>query len=73
MKNPTEVFIGYDTYLFSCLLKQYNTTFEQLPYDEQFELLPELYERFDKSPYNKHGKGLYECIVDYLSDGNFEL
>lgn len=69
----TETFIGYDTYLFSCLLKLYNTTFEQLPYDEQFELLPELYERFKRSTYNRYGKGLYECIVDYLSDGNFEL
>ena len=73
MKNHTEVFIGYDTYLFSCLLKHYNTTFEQLPYDEQFELLTELYGRFEKSEYNNPNKGLYECIVDYLSDGNYKI
>ena len=69
----TEVFIGYDTYLLSCLLKQYNTTFEQLPYDEQFEILPDLYERFKQSGYDNPNKGLYECILDYLSDGNFKF
>lgn len=69
----TEMFIGYESYLFSCLLKQYNTEFEQLPYDEQFEQLPDLYERFRQSQYNQPSRGLYECIVDYLSDGNFTI
>lgn len=73
MKNPTEVFIGYDTYLFSCLLKVYNTDFREMDIDEQFELLPELYGRFDKSEYNNPNKGLYECINEYLSNGNYKI
>lgn len=64
--------MNYNQYLFSCLLKLYNTEYEQLPYDEQYDVVKEAYKRFTKSAYNNPEKPMYECIVDYLSDGNYE-
>ena len=31
--------MGYDEYLFSCLLKEYDEDFAAMPYDEQFDHL----------------------------------
>lgn len=63
--------MNYDTYLFSCLLKLYNSEFEQLPYDIQYEKINYLYELFENSKYNDIKRGLYDCLIDYFSDGNF--
>lgn len=71
MRNSIELFIGYETYLFSCILKLFNSKFEELPYDQQFELLPIYYERFKASTYNNPNRGLYECIVDYVRNTKF--
>lgn len=64
--------MNYNQYLFSCLLKLYNTDYEQLPYDEQYDVGKEAYKRFTRTTYNDLEKPLYECIVNYLSDGNHE-
>jgi hypothetical protein len=58
--------MGYDEYLFSCLLKEFDEDFAGLPYDEQFDNLPRLYKEFEKSPYNEKGESLYACIERYL-------
>jgi hypothetical protein len=60
--------MGYDEYLFSCLLKEYDEDFASLPYDEQFDNLPRLYKEFEKSPFNEREESLYACIERYLLD-----
>lgn len=60
--------MDYDMYLFSNLIKYYDTEFEQLPYDEQWEELPSLYEEYDKSKFNVDTKGAYECMENFLRD-----
>jgi hypothetical protein len=60
--------MNYDTYLFSCLLKEYNEGFRELPYDEQYDLINGFYEEFEDSPFNDVNKGLYECLVNYFND-----
>lgn len=58
--------MGYDEYLFSCLLKEYDEDFAALPFDEQFDNLPRLFREFDKSGYNEKTEPLYACIERYL-------
>jgi hypothetical protein len=58
--------MAYDEYLFSCLLKEYDEDFANLPYDEQFDNLPRLYKEFEKSPFNDKADSLYACIERYL-------
>jgi hypothetical protein len=57
---------NYEIYLFSCLLKLYDKDFDSLPYDVQFDVLPEYYHHFELSEFNTDDKGLYKCIEDYL-------
>jgi hypothetical protein len=65
--------MNYDIFLFSCLLRHYNTEYENLAYDTQYDLAHILWESFAESPYNDSNRGLYECLVDYFSDGNFDI
>lgn len=58
--------MNYDLYLFSCLLKEYDEHFHTRPYDEQYEVLPKMFEQFQASIYNDKYSGLYECIEQYL-------
>ena len=58
--------MDYDLYLFSCLIKLYDTEFEEESYDYQYDVLPTLYEDFENSKYNVDTKGAYECITEYL-------
>jgi hypothetical protein len=58
--------MGYDEYLFSCLLKEYDEDFAAMPYDEQFDNLSKLYKEFEKSDYNEREEPLYACIERYL-------
>lgn len=58
--------MGYDEYLFSCLLKEYDEEFAAMPVDEQFDNLPRLYKEFEKSSFNEREEPLYACIERYL-------
>jgi hypothetical protein len=60
--------MDYDMYLFSNLIKLFNSEFEELPYDEQWDTLPSLYEEYDKSKFNVDTKGAYECMINYLEE-----
>jgi hypothetical protein len=60
--------MGYDEYLFSCLLKEFDEDFAGLPYDEQFDNLPKLYKEFVLSPFNEREEPLHACIERYLLD-----
>lgn len=73
MRTQSLNYVNYDVYLFSCLLKNYNDEFRNMPYDEQFQIIPDLYKRFSQSGYDNPNKSLYECMIDYLSDGNWTL
>ena len=59
--------MNYNLYLFSNLVKFYDIEFDDLPYDEQYALLPGMYRQFEKSVYNKEESDLYECIMRYLN------
>ena len=58
--------MDYDIYLFSNLIKYYNTEFEELPYDEQYDTLPNLYKEFEDSPFNVDTKSAYDCMIEYF-------
>ena len=60
--------MDYDMYLFSNLIKLFNSEFEELPYDEQYDTLPSLYEDYDNSKFNVDTKGAYECMINYLEE-----
>ena len=60
--------MNYNQYLFSCLLKLFNSEFEQLEYDVQFGEAIREFELFENSEFNEDNKGLYECIVEYLTN-----
>jgi hypothetical protein len=56
----------YDTYLFACLLKEYDDDFNNEPYDLQYDMVPGLFKEFEKTKFNDKNKSLYDCIVEYL-------
>lgn len=60
--------MNYDLYLFSCLIKNHDEHFNTLPYDEQYELVPKMYEQFEKSIFNDKRSDLYTCMEQYLRD-----
>ena len=65
--------MNYNTYLFCCLLKHFNSEFDELPYDEQYDVVKEAYKKFKKSEYNNPNRSEYECMVSYLSDGKTDF
>jgi hypothetical protein len=60
--------MGYDEYLFSCLLKEFDEDCANLPYDEQFDNLARLYKEFEISPYNVRDQAAYACMERFLLD-----
>jgi len=60
--------MNYSQYLFSCLIKLYDSEFEQMEYDIQFYDTINEYEIFENSNFNDGNKSEYECIVNYLND-----
>jgi hypothetical protein len=59
--------MNYDSYLFTCLLKEFDKDYKNRPYDEQYDIGMTLYKEFEKSAYNDPSKGVYECIIKYLN------
>jgi hypothetical protein len=59
--------MDYNLYLFSNLVKLYDIDFEELPYDEQYNRLPSMYDDFHDSKFNVYSKSEYDCIIDYLN------
>jgi hypothetical protein len=58
----------YDVYLFACLLKLYDESFNQAAYDWQFDMLPKLYKMFMLSPENNQINSAYDCMIKYLDN-----
>ncbi len=58
--------MDYNQYLFSCLMKLFDSEFEQMEYDIQFDVAIEEYVIFENSKFNDGNKGEYDCIVEYL-------
>lgn len=60
--------MDYDLYLFSNLIKLFDSEFEELPYDEQYDKLPTLYEDFENSKFNVDTKSAYDCMIEYFNE-----
>lgn len=63
--------MNYELYLLSKLLIDNGVVvngvgFESMPYDEQYDMIPHIWDGFSESTYNKSDKDLYSCIIDYL-------
>ena len=58
----------YDTYLFSCLLKEYDDAFANEPYDLQYDMVTGMFKEFERTKFNDKNKSLYDCIIEYLED-----
>ena len=69
----------YDTFLLSCLMVDMGInvngiSYESLPYDVQFDNVRNIYKTFVYSPSNVLSEGVYECMVNFLTDNkNIEL
>jgi len=69
----------YDTFLLSCLMVDMGInvngiSYESLPYDVQFDDARKIYKIFIYSPSNVLSEGVYECMVNFLTDNkNIEL
>lgn len=60
--------MSYNEYLFCCLLKLYDKTFNELEYDLQYKLGIKQYKHFENSEFNILIKSEYDCIIDYLKN-----
>jgi hypothetical protein len=60
--------MSYNEYLFCCLLKLYDKTFEELEYDLQYKLGMKQYKHFQSTDFNDISIDLYQCIINYLED-----
>ena len=69
----------YDTFLLSCLMVDMGInvngiSYESLPYDVQFDYARNAYKIFIYSPSNVLSDGVYECMVNFLTENkNIEL
>ena len=69
----------YDTFLLSCLMVDMGInvngiSYESLPYDVRFDNAMKTYKIFVYSPSNVLSDGVYECMVNFLTDNkNIEL
>jgi hypothetical protein len=49
-------------------MKLFDSEFEQMEYDIQFDVTIEEYVIFENSKFNDGNIGEYECIINYLND-----
>ena len=61
--------MNYDTYLFTCLLREYDTFFDSLNYDIQYRVALNLYSDYLNSPYCNPLKENTQCMKDYIENG----
>ena len=47
--------------------------FESLPYDEQYDIMPELFADFEKSECNVQSLDLLNCLKNYVMDSKDQL
>lgn len=59
--------MNYSSFLFNCLLREHNVSFNELPYDRMYEEHNELREEFLKSEFNTDDKSEYDCINKFLN------
>lgn len=66
MSNLDSMKINYEQYLFSRLWASADDSFAELPYDEQWDLIPDKWREFEKSAYNVDTTPLLDCIVAFF-------
>lgn len=52
-------------------LPQVHGMVDGMTYDEPYDHAKGRYQRFTESPYNDPGKGLYECIEEWIVENFF--
>jgi hypothetical protein len=60
--------MNHSQYLFSCLLKLFDADFNELEYDIQFDMLFDIYEKYEKSEFNIEELPEYECMINFLKN-----
>ena len=58
--------MNYSEFLFNKLQCEFSGSFNELPYDEQFDKTKLEYAKFESSEYNETNKNEYCCIERYL-------
>ena len=59
----------YDTYLFTCLLRENKTFFSSLGYDVQYRVALNLYNDYLNSDYCNPLKENAQCMREYIAQG----
>jgi hypothetical protein len=70
--------MNYDLFLMHKILIDHGVhvdgvSFESLPYDEQYDIMPKLFNEFERHPMNRADVNLYDCLTDYLTIKKFKL
>ncbi len=60
--------IDYEQYLFSQLWAAMDDNFAELPYDEQWDLIPRKWREFEKSQYNVDTMPLHDAILLFFEE-----
>jgi hypothetical protein len=58
--------MDYTSFLFSNLLREFNKSYDELPYDEMYDKHIALLLEYEKSKFNVDDKTEYQCIVDFM-------
>jgi len=66
LPNLDSMKIDYEQYLFSQLWAEKDDSFAELPYDEQWDLIPDKWREFEKSAFNVDTMPLYDCILAFF-------
>lgn len=62
--------MSYTEFLMCCLLRDTNSMFNELPYDEMYAVAKQFAAKYEESEFNVDDKTEYQCILDYLESIN---
>ena len=59
--------MDYTEFLFSQLLREFSSRYNELPYDEMFTAHTSIFIEYEQSSQSKQNKSEYDCICDFLN------
>ena len=59
--------MNYSEFLFVNLLREFNSNYNELPYDEMFSEYSNLFIDYENSKFNVDNKTEYQCMCDFFN------
>jgi len=60
--------MNYSEFLLANLLREQNSEWNEMPYDEMFGKVSMTLKKFEKSSYNVDDRSEYDCMVDWIKE-----